>query len=130
MDMTSLERFKERIHIFVGMAAIINSLSEDGKEKLSLLLEKAESIYKLHFVIVDSASQYGSYNLEPWYRRQISGTDGLWLGDGIADQYQIKVNKVTADLYEDLDSEYGYLVTRGRPVLVKLLSAREEESDG
>lgn len=130
LDMTSLERVKERIHIFVGMAAIINSLSEDGKEKLSLLLEKAESIYKLHFVIVDSASQYGSYNLEPWYRRQISGTDGLWLGDGIADQYQIKVNKVTADLYEDLDSEYGYLVTRGRPALVKLLSAREEESDG
>lgn len=130
LDTAVLEPFDERVYILVGLASVLSRLSADGKEKLSLLLEKAESIYKLRFVIVDSASQCGHYNLEPWYRRQISGTDGLWLGDGIADQYQIKVNKVTSDLYEDLDSEYGYLVTRGRPVLVKLLSAREEDSDG
>lgn len=130
LDMAALEQFNERVYILVGLAAVRGRLSEDGREKLALLLEKAESIYKLHFVIVDSVSQYGSYNCESWYRRQISGSDGLWMGDGITDQYQIKVNKITSDLYEDMESDFGYLVTRGRPALVKLLSAREEESDG
>ena len=127
LDMASLEPFEERVYIIVGMASILNKLSADGREKLSLLLEKAESFYKLHFVIVDSVAQYGNYNYETWYKRQCNGIDGLWLGDGIADQYQIKVNKITSELYADLDAEFGYVVSRGKPVLVKLLSSREEE---
>ena len=130
MDMRALDGFDERIYLVLGMSRLISVLTDDGREKLSLLLEKAESFYKLHFVIVDAASQYGAFSYETWYKRQCSG-DSLWIGDGIADQYLIKVNKLTSDLYEEIGYDYGYMVTRGRPELVKLLSARsEEETDG
>ena len=44
----------------------------------------------------------------------------------MTDQYVLKPNKVTSDLYEELDSDFGYLFIRIRPVLVKLLSSAEE----
>ena len=52
----------------------------------------------------------------------MNGTDGVWIGDGIADQYFLKINKVTSDLYEEVGTDYGYLVSRNRPTLMKALS--------
>ena len=102
-------------------------LSADSKDKLNVLLEKAEEIYKIHFVIFDTASQLMSQNYNTWYKKHISGSDGIWVGDGFADQYTIKISKITADLYDDIGSEYGYVVSKNRPVLVKLLSSAERE---
>lgn len=123
MDVTALEPYEEKLFILVGIKRFYEQLSEDGKDKLRVLLEKAESFYKLHFIIVDALTQFNSYAYEAWYKRQIPGTDGVWIGDGVADQYMLKVNKVTSDLYEDIGSEYGYLIARNRPLLVKVLSS-------
>ena len=86
-------------------------------------------VYKrqIHFVIFDTASQLMSQNYNTWYKKHISGSDGIWVGDGFADQYTIKISKITADLYDDIGSEYGYVVSKNRPVLVKLLSSAERE---
>ena len=39
------------------------------------------------------------------------------------------LNKMTSDLYQDVELEYGYLVTKKRPVLVKLLSSKIKEDE-
>ncbi len=52
----------------------------------------------------------------------MKGTEGLWIGDGVADQYVLKCNKVTALLYEEIGDGFGYLFNHGRPVRIKLLS--------
>lgn len=126
LDIASLENFEERVVVIVGYKRLVQQLSEDSKEKLGLLIEKAEAIYKLHFIIADGVQEFGSFNYEAWFKRHVSGTDGLWIGDGIADQYTLKLNKLTSDLYEELGDEYGYSVNRNRPTLVKLLSSQEE----
>ncbi len=127
MDPKSLEFFERRIVVFVGYKRLLSQLSDDGKDKLGLVLLKAEANYKLHFVLVDSVSDFSSYNYEEWYKRQITGADGIWIGDGVADQYMLKVNKLTNDLYEEIGDDYGYVLNRNRPTLVKLLSSTEEE---
>lgn len=121
MDTSALEQYEEKLFVLVGIKRFFDQLSEDGKDKLRVLLEKAESFYKLHFIIIDALTQFNNYTYEAWYKRQVTGTEGIWIGDGIADQYMLKVNKVTSDLYEDIGSEYGYLITRNRPLLVKVL---------
>ena len=101
---------------------MLEQLSADSKDKLSTLLEKGEAIFKLHFVIIESVSGYGSFSYDAWYKRHLNGTDGVWIGDGIADQYFLKISKVTSDLYEEIGNDYGYLVSRNRPNLMKALS--------
>jgi len=128
-DPAVLEDFERRVIVLVGFKRFYNQLSADGKEKLGLVILKAEAIYKLHFVVADALADYSSYSYEEWFKRQLPGTDGIWIGDGFADQYTLKVNKVTNEMYEEIGDEYGYLLARSRPTLVKLLSSAEEEEN-
>ncbi|MBQ4260132.1 MAG: type VII secretion protein EssC [Lachnospiraceae bacterium] len=126
MDEAVLDRFEEKLYVLVGTKKFIGSLSADGKEKLYTLIEKAEAIYKIHFVWADAINEFNSHNYETWYKRQLSGTDGMWLSDGITDQYVLKLNKVTSDLYAEVEASYGYVVARNRPTLAKLLTSGTE----
>lgn len=127
MDPGALQPYEERVYVLIGLKRFCEQLSDDGKDKFSTLVEKAESVYKLHFVIVDALAQISSYSYEGWYKRQLNGADGLWVGDGVADQYMLKINKVTSELYDEVGDEYGYLVSKGKPVLVKLLNSGDRE---
>lgn len=77
-------------------------------------------------MLIETVSGYSSVSYDSWYKRHITGGDGIWIGDGVTDQYVLKPTKVTSDLYEELNSDFGYLFIRNRPVLVKLLSSAEE----
>lgn len=123
LDASVLDAYDEKTYVIVGMKKMFDQLSADGREKLYTLIEKAESIYKIHFVLIDELTQYNNYNYEAWYKRHITGAEGLWIGDGVADQYLLKVSKVTSDLYEEIGTEYGHNITRNRPTLVKILSS-------
>lgn len=127
MDTSVLKNYKEKVYVISGIKKLVEQLSADGREKLFTLIEKAESIYKIHFVIVASLEQFNNYNYESWFKRHVTGTDGLWIGDGVADQYLLKVSKVTSDLYEEIGCEYGHLIFRNRPMLVKLLASKSDE---
>lgn len=127
LDAAVLEKYEEKIIVLIGLKRMYEQLSNDGKEKLSVLLEKAEAIYKVHFIIMESAQQFQAYNFENWFKRHVAGAEGLWLGEGVADQYLLKINKVTTDLYDEIGGEYGYLIRRNKPILVKVLSSRKED---
>ena len=129
MDPKSLEGFEEKVVVIVGYKRFLNQLTPDGQEKISLVLLKSDACYKLHFILVDSLSEFSSVNYEEWYKKQITGAEGIWIGDGFADQYMLKANKITNELYEEIGDEYGYILNRNRPTLVKLLSSAKEEAE-
>ncbi len=121
-DVTSLEQFEEKVFVIIGSKRLFEQLSEDGKDKLSVLLEKAQTDYKLRFIFMDNSATFNTYSYEGWYKQQVENADGLWIGDGVVDQYIFKVNKITSDLYEEVGSQFGYLISKGKHVLVKLLT--------
>ncbi len=128
LNLTSLDKFEEQLYVIFGFRKLYDILSADCKEKLSLLLEKAEAIYKIHFVIADSVSAISSFGYEAWYKKQMNG-EGVWIGDGIADQYMMKINKITSELYDEIGMDYGYAINRGKPTLIKLLSCNLGEEE-
>lgn len=128
LDDAVLDPFPERVYVIVGFKKFVDQLSADGKDKLKTLLDKAEPNYKVHFVLCDSLSKLNSFNFDDWFKRQVSNGDGIWIGDGVADQYLLKINKITSDLYNEIGPAYGYTVVKGRPILAKLLSAGKEDA--
>lgn len=126
LDTAVLDDYDERCYVIFGIKRFFEQLSEDGKDKLATLLIKADPLYKIRFVLCDSAAQLKQYEYDQWYKMHIAGADGIWVGDGVADQFVYKINKITSELYEEVGPGFGYLIYRNRPVLVKLLSSEEK----
>ena len=126
MDKKSLQSYDEKVYVVFGYKGLCEKLSADSKDKLNVLLEKAEDFYKIHFVLFDSVNQIMSQNYNTWYKKHVTGSEGVWIGDGFADQYMLKISKITSDLYDDIGPEYGYVIAKNRPTLVKLLASNEE----
>lgn len=126
LDKTVLDDVREYTCLVVGAQKLYERMSSDGRGKLVALMQNAQSFYKIHFVLVDTKMRFDVLNMNADIRRQTTGVDGLWIGDGVSDQYQINVTGSTLGYQEEIGSSFGWLVTRGRPTLIKLLSDMKE----
>jgi len=127
MDASVLEPFEEKIYIIVGLERLFTKLNSEYSDKFLTMLEKAEVIYKIRVIIIENNTMMKKHSIHNWYRKHISGLEGVWIGDGFTDQYAIKVNKLTRDLYEEIGLDYGYIVTKGKAILIKVLGSGLEE---
>ncbi len=126
--------FAKQTWIIHSLASLNSRISDDSKDKLRVLLEKGEASYQVNFIICERVSSIASISYEAWFKTKVIPNEGIWLGNGIADQYQLKIGKLTSELYRDIGDDFGYIVTNGKPVLMKLVTSplhlKEEASDG
>ncbi|MEH7181030.1 type VII secretion protein EssC [Neobacillus vireti] len=111
------------IHSFTELNA---QLSDDGKDKLKVFLERVNGL-NVTIIISDAVDKLSSYTYEPWFQKQVSLSEALWVGNGIADQYTLKISKITNDMYGELAEDFGYVVNKGKVKLVKLLTTAASE---
>ena len=119
--------FEERVVIINSLTLLKMVLSDQGKEMLSLILEKGTRNYKLTVLLAEQAKNVSAFAYEKWYRDNVSATDGLWVGSGIADQYHMKANKNTREMQESITPAFGYSLIKGKCVKLKLLSSKQQE---
>ena len=119
------------ITVLMGLGQIKKQLSDDGKDKLKLILEKVSGSFGLYFWVIDDERSSYSYSGEKW----CTG-DGIWVGNGIGDQMRLKIYKKDLMITKNIDFTCGYLVRKSKVQPVKLiLSERfgqdvEEEENG
>lgn len=126
MNNSFLDKYEQRLIVISGMDKLVNMLSAETKEKLFAMLIKGNALYKMHFVIVDSQHYFAGAEYTDWYKSHIKSNEGLFIGDGFADQYSLKANKHSNSFYEEIGNDFGYLIRRGKPTLVKLLTTEVE----
>lgn len=123
------ESFDHLLVVINSLSMLRNVLSDQGKQKLALILEKGTKEYNITVIIADQVKSISSAAYEKWYKANVSVSDGLWIGSGIADQYQMKANKTTAEMHEDITPAFGYSLIKGKCVKLKLLNNRAEEEN-
>jgi S-DNA-T family DNA segregation ATPase FtsK/SpoIIIE len=119
------EEFDHVVYVLQDYSKIFDSLSADGKEKLRLLLEKNEPEYKVHIIMCEESGNMSLRSVESWFKKHCVQGNGIWIGDGITDQYVIKVANVTKQMRADVESGFGYVVRNGNAVLCKVITAKE-----
>lgn len=121
-----LSKVKPGICTIIGLEDILNMLSEDTKNKFIEMIKLAEVIQTLRFILVDSIDVFKKLEYNNWYKMILDNSEGIWLGNGISEQYSIRLNKVTRELQKDVDKYFGYVIKRGNASLTKFLSSTEE----
>lgn len=124
-----VEKFEHKLVMINSLSKLRASLSDMGQEKLSLILEKGTLQYNITFIIGEQVKNISSMSFEKWYKTNVSPSDGLWIGGGITEQYQMKANKTTSEMHDDITQEFGFSLIKGKAVKLKLLNNREEEDD-
>lgn len=121
-----VEEFEHLFVVINSLSMLKAALSDQGKEKLALILEKGTKEYNINIVIAEQVKNISSVSFEKWYKANVSPSDGLWIGNGITEQYQMKANKTTSEMHEDITPEFGYSLIKGKCVKLKLLNNRVE----
>ena len=125
-----IEKF-EKIVVFINsLSALRAILTDKGKEKLGLILEKGTTDYNICIIIGDQSKTISGVIYENWYKAHGSETNGIWVGNGITQQYNLKASRVTREMREEIPDNFGYSIVNGKCVKVKLLySMVEEDTD-
>jgi len=124
----SIENYENKLVIIIGLEKFKNRLSDDNQKLLENYFGMSQEIQKQTYIFVDNVDKLKKLEYDNWYRSIVNASQGIWLGNGIADQFTLKLVKVGKELYQEVGNDFGYNVKRGIPTLVKLIN--DEDSEG
>ena len=129
---TAAEKFPELLVIIRSISGLLNLLSGEKREMLSLILGRGRAEYGIHVIVGDRQKEIAALAYEKWFRTQVSPSDGLWIGSGISEQYVLKPLKITPEMRKPLPPAFGWSLQKGKAILVKFPGDRdtEEEDEG
>ncbi len=125
-----LEKRKKTTCIIIGINTFRNKLSEENKQKFGEIFTISKELDIIHYIIVDSIDQYKKIELESWYKTSISSDCGIWIGNGINDQFTLKVNQKIDEMKEDIPDGFCFVVNRGRASYVKYVGSFPLKTNG
>lgn len=96
------------IVVIAGLFQLKEQLSDDGKDKLRLILEKTRGKYNLSFWVMDSYANSNRYGTEEW-----CSDDGIWIGNGVGEQIRLRTQSKRMYSKQKLDFGCGYIFTNG-----------------
>ena len=63
--------------------------------------------------------------MDSWYKNCVNSNFGIWLGNGINDQFTLKTTQKLEEMKEEIPSNFCFVVTRGKVQYVKYLEKLE-----
>ena len=117
----SLKDVSTTVCVIAGLDKFQAKMNPDNKKLFGKMFEAGKDLGKFSFILVDSVDKFKKVEYDDWYRNTVTNNRGIWVGDGIANQFAIKLTKTTKELYEEIGPKFGYAVERGIPALIKLL---------
>lgn len=115
----NLDTEDHAIYIINSMSSLLTFLSADGVDKLKVLLDKGREELKVSIIIGDTGAQISKMTFEDWYKAHCTLSQGVWIGDGVSDQYVLKITKITNELYKEIEQQFGMYINKGKYVMMK-----------
>ncbi|MDO5382315.1 MAG: type VII secretion protein EssC [Eubacteriales bacterium] len=121
--------YKHKIYIINSIVDLMSKLTQDGREKLEILIEKTEKEYNVHFIISEHLPKMPQISMTAWFKKHFLITDGIWLGNGFVDQYILKLNRTPSELYKGIEDWQSLDVTKGNYHLMKAIQSVTKNVD-
>lgn len=117
----NISKSKYNVCIIVGIDKFLINIE---KEILSDL-RKAEELKNYTFIVVDSVFKLKNHEYDDWYKAYITKDSGIWVGNGVADQYLIRMNTSARNLVNNCGESFGYLIKQEEAKLIKLIGMKD-----
>ena len=119
----NLSKTKHNVCIILGLDKFLLSVEKE----ILTDLKKAEEEKNYTFIIVDSVFKMKNHEYDDWYKAFITKDSGIWVGNGIGDQYLIRLNSSNRNLINNCGESFGYIIRQEEAVLIKLIGMKEKD---
>ena len=107
--------------MIIGIDNLISKISSENKQKLIDVFNKTKDLDIFNFIIVDSIDKIRRIENESWYRNSVNKSFGIWLGNGVNDQYSINISQKVPNMRDDVPSNFCFVIKRGKAEYVKFI---------
>lgn len=114
------------ICIINGLDKFMNEIQNE--KAFSDVLKNADESGKYSFILVEMAKKFKSHEFESWHKNYILTDFGIFVGNGIEDQYTIEISE-RKRLKNNCGRSFGYVIKNGMPTLIKLIGMKELGDD-
>ncbi len=128
LGMEALTKYKESnqnsnmICIILGVNSLFSKLSATDKTKLETLLEGIQESPNAKIIVADTINNLKSFNYDSWFKKGSDLSEAIWLGNGIDNQFTIKVSNNPRTLRVELAPGFGYIIEKGKAKLIKIMT--------
>ena len=108
--------------IINGFTNLLSRINADVKKRYLDDLIKAKDTGNFAFVLVDRVDNLKKLEYDDWYKKVIQNNNGIWIGNGIADQTLLKTNIGFKKTNNEIPPGFGIVVKNTKTSLVKLVN--------
>ena len=119
---------KDKVCIIIGIDKFIAEY-QDSSNNFGDTLKIASDSKKCNYIFVDNAVKIKNHEYDAWYKSYVSKDEGIWVGNGIENQYAITINFERKSIVNNCGRNYGYVIRQGNVKLIKLIEMKEEENN-
>lgn len=123
---------KDILCIIIGVDKFVNdfdNMDNNFCETFYSTLRKTEENEKCNYILVENVNKLKNSEYDEWYKSYVSNENGIWVGNGVEDQYLISLNTSGKDIINNCGDSFGYVINQGKPTLIKLLGMKEKGDD-
>lgn len=110
---------KKTMCIIIGIDSFKNKLNEEHKSLFADLFTLSKDLDTFAFVLVDSIDKIKKIEFDSWYKECVNPNNGIWIGNGINDQFTLKISNRIDAMREEIPYNFCFVIQRGKPTLVK-----------
>ncbi|MBR2245851.1 MAG: type VII secretion protein EssC [Bacilli bacterium] len=104
--------------IIYNVSKFLSKLSDNNK--LVELLDTLKKYEKGSVIIFEDTAKLKGYLFDDWYKN-FFGTDGIYIGSGVAGQTALKITNFTPELSKDVENNIGFFIKEGQYKMIKVI---------
>ena len=107
--------------LLFGLNSLLNKLGTN-KTTFTELIQTGANLGNIKFIIIDTIDGIKTLSFEAWFKSNVDLSEGIWLGNGISNQFTLKVTTNSRLLRAELEPGFGYIIRKGKAFVIKLMS--------
>ena len=123
LDFVTNEDSKHFVCAIIGLDKFLSDYEEE--EEFFELFKAAEEMENCNFILIDNTNKLKNHEYDEWYKEYIAKDNGIYVGNGMEDQYLLDVSE-RKDVVNNCGKSYGYVIKQGNPIMIKLLGMKDE----
>lgn len=108
--------------VIIGVDNFKNRLNEDNKLLFPDIFMNSKETGIINYILVDSIDKIKKIEFETWYKNCINSDSGIWIGNGINDQFNLRISQKIDEMKLEVPDGFCFVINRGKATYVKYVS--------